>query len=198
MEGRLLLIPFIGAGIGWLTNVVAIRMLFRPKVPIKVGGITVHGILPKRQKELAKAIALAVEKELLPLDNLLGRIRRPEFLQQLTTTVVSHVDRRIRDGLPGFLPAGLRHYLADMLREVVSRETSLLIGEVSGQVTEQIRQEAQVGELVEAKVNAFDLDQLESLVVDLASNELKHIELMGALLGFIVGLGQLLIAVWLI
>ncbi|MGI6558674.1 MAG: DUF445 domain-containing protein [Limnochordia bacterium] len=198
MEGRLLLIPFIGAGIGWLTNVVAIRMLFRPKVPIKVGGITVQGILPKRQKELAKAIALAVEKELLPLDNLLGRIRRPEFLQQLTTTVVSHVDRRIRDGLPGFLPAGLRHYLADMLREVVSRETSLLIGEVSGQVTEQIRQEAQVGELVEAKVNAFDLDQLESLVVDLASNELKHIELMGALLGFIVGLGQLLIAVWLI
>ena len=66
MEGRLLIIPFIGAGIGWITNVVAIRMLFRPKEPIKVGGITLQGVLPKRQKELAKAIALAVEKELLP------------------------------------------------------------------------------------------------------------------------------------
>ena len=65
------------------------------------------------------------------MDNLLGRIRRPEFLQQLTTTVVSHVDRRIRDGLPGFLPAGLRHYLADLLREVVSKETSLLIGKLA-------------------------------------------------------------------
>jgi uncharacterized membrane protein YheB (UPF0754 family) len=198
MEGRLLIIPFIGAGIGWITNVVAIRMLFRPKEPIKVGGITLQGVLPKRQKELAKAIALAVEKELLPVDNLLGRIRRPEFLQQLTTTVVSHVDRRIRDGLPGFLPAGLRHYLADLLREVVSKETSLLIGEVSGKVTEQIRQEAQVGELVEQKVNAFDLDQLESLVIDLAANELRYIEIMGAVLGFIVGLGQLLIAAWLV
>jgi len=198
MEGRLLLIPFIGAGIGWLTNVVAIRMLFRPKMPIKVGGLTVQGVLPRRQNELAKAIAVAVEEELLPVDNLLGRIRRPEFLQQLTTTVVSHVDGRIRDGLPGFLPANLRHYVADMLREVVSRETSLLIGEVSGKVTEQIRQEAQVGQLVEERVRAFDLDQLESLVVGLASNELKTIEILGAILGFIVGLGQLLIAAWLV
>ncbi len=198
MEGRLLLIPFIGAGIGWLTNVVAIRMLFRPKMPIKVGRLTVQGVLPKRQNELAKAIAVAVEEELLPVDNLLGRIRRPEFLQQLTTTVVSHVDGRIRDGLPGFLPANLRHYVADMLREVVSRETSLLIGEVSGKVSEQIRQEAQVGQLVEERVRAFDLDQLESLVVGLASNELKHIEILGAILGFIVGLGQLLIAAWLV
>ena len=55
-----------------------------------------------------------------------------------------------------------------------------------------------MGELVEQKVNAFDLDQLESLVIDLAANELRYIEIMGAVLGFIVGLGQLLIAAWLV
>lgn len=59
--------PAVGAVIGYFTNYVAVKMLFHPKNPIKIGGYTLPftpGMIPKRKKELAKAIGRAVEDEL--------------------------------------------------------------------------------------------------------------------------------------
>ena len=59
--------PAVGAVIGYFTNYVAVKMLFHPKNPIKIGGYTLPftpGMIPKRKKDLAKAIGRAVEDEL--------------------------------------------------------------------------------------------------------------------------------------
>jgi hypothetical protein len=39
----LFLLPFIAALIGWMTNYIAVKMLFHPKEPKKFIGITFHG-----------------------------------------------------------------------------------------------------------------------------------------------------------
>lgn len=59
--------PVVGAVIGYFTNYVAVKMLFRPKNPVKIGGYTLPftpGMIPKRKDALAKAIGRAVEDEL--------------------------------------------------------------------------------------------------------------------------------------
>ena len=59
--------PAVGAVIGYFTNYVEVKMLFHPKNPIKIGGYTLPftpGMIPKRKKDLAKAIGRAVEYEL--------------------------------------------------------------------------------------------------------------------------------------
>lgn len=64
---RLLSGPIIGAIIGYFTNYIAVKMLFHPRNPITVGGYTLPftpGIIPKRKKDLAKAIGRAVQDEL--------------------------------------------------------------------------------------------------------------------------------------
>ena len=60
--------PLIGAVIGYCTNYIAVKMLFRPYKEIKIGGFTLPftpGIIPKRQKDLARAVGNAVGNSLV-------------------------------------------------------------------------------------------------------------------------------------
>ena len=43
--------PLAGAFIGWLTNWIAIKLLFRPHNPIKFFGMKVQGIIPKEERK---------------------------------------------------------------------------------------------------------------------------------------------------
>nr|MBQ5810948.1 DUF445 family protein [Clostridia bacterium] len=65
--------PLIGALIGYLTNFIAVKMLFRPYTPKKLFGKTLPftpGIIPKRKDALAKAIGNAVGHRLFTGDDL--------------------------------------------------------------------------------------------------------------------------------
>lgn len=65
--------PLIGAIIGYFTNYIAVKMLFRPYYPKRIGKWQIPftpGIIPKRQKALAKAIGKAVGENLLTGDDL--------------------------------------------------------------------------------------------------------------------------------
>lgn len=52
IETKIILIPFIGALIGLITNWIAVKMLFHPRK--KIFGI--QGVIPKRKKDIAKRI----------------------------------------------------------------------------------------------------------------------------------------------
>ncbi len=68
-----LLGPLLGALIGYVTNFIAVKMLFRPYKPIKIGKWTLPftpGIIPKRKGALAKAIGNAVGHRLFTGDDL--------------------------------------------------------------------------------------------------------------------------------
>ena len=60
--------PLIGTLIGFGTNYIAVKMLFRPYKPIKIGKFTLPftpGVIPKRKKELAKSLGNTISNELL-------------------------------------------------------------------------------------------------------------------------------------
>ncbi len=70
----LLLIPFISAFIGWFTNWIAIKMLFHPRHPKKILGVTLHGIFPKRQAVFAEKLGKMVSEELLSFEDIQQKI----------------------------------------------------------------------------------------------------------------------------
>ena len=74
--------PIAGAIIAYSTNVIAIRMLFRPLREIRVLGIKLPftpGILPRQRKKLAQSIGAMVERELVTPDVLRERLARIEI-----------------------------------------------------------------------------------------------------------------------
>ena len=65
--------PLIGAVIGYCTNYIAVKMLFRPLHPVKVGNWTLPftpGIIPRGKARLAKALGNAVGEHLLTKEDL--------------------------------------------------------------------------------------------------------------------------------
>jgi uncharacterized membrane protein YheB (UPF0754 family) len=71
--------PLAGALIGFVTNVIAIRMLFRPLRELRVCGIRIPftpGILPRQRRRLAESIGAMVERELLTPELLRQRLRQ--------------------------------------------------------------------------------------------------------------------------
>jgi len=57
----------VGAIIGYVTNYVAIKLLFRPYKPLKIGAITIfpQGIIPREKKSLAKKVGNVVKVYIL-------------------------------------------------------------------------------------------------------------------------------------
>lgn len=98
---------FLAAAVGYLTNWLAIQLLFRPNRPVRwLGGI--QGMIPKKQSELAEMLAREIPANLMPADQIVFQIRRkireamqdPELAGRLQTMVAEHIrDERRRKGL---------------------------------------------------------------------------------------------------
>ncbi|HOJ45798.1 MAG TPA: DUF445 family protein, partial [Bacillota bacterium] len=71
MELIYIISPIVGAVIGYLTNWIAIKMLFRPLKKIYIGPIALPftpGLIPKERQRIARSIADAVGQNLLSPD----------------------------------------------------------------------------------------------------------------------------------
>ncbi|MFW5814068.1 MAG: DUF445 family protein [Spirochaetota bacterium] len=82
--------PLLGAVIGYVTNALAIRMLFRPLTEKRVLGIRVPltpGIIPRQRQQLAHSIARMVSTRLLTEDVLVDRLHDPRFEEALEASV---------------------------------------------------------------------------------------------------------------
>ncbi|NLB17142.1 MAG: DUF445 family protein [Syntrophomonadaceae bacterium] len=188
---RWLVIPVISSFIGYLTNVVAIRMLFHPRDPIYILGIQYQGLIPKRQVDIAQKIGEIVERELLSIDDLMEHIGTPEMQAKMVAIVSERVRNRIEEVIPTLIPQNLTRVLADAMEGIVIKEAGIIVAQVVHTASQQLTREIRVNEIVKQRLLTFEVIQMEELVKEVASKELKRIEILGGVLGFIIGLVQL-------
>lgn len=70
---KIVIEPLMGTVIGWGTNFIAVKMLFRPYNPIKIGKFTLPftpGVLPKRRNQFAEALGEMISKELFTSEDI--------------------------------------------------------------------------------------------------------------------------------
>lgn len=78
--------PLLGAIIGYVTNRIAIKMLFRPLNPKRILGVRVPltpGVIPRNRFDLARTIARMVSEQLLSPKALREQLDSPEFRDNL-------------------------------------------------------------------------------------------------------------------
>ena len=76
---------------------------------------------------------------------------------------------------------------------MVSNEAAKMAPTIRSKLAEEAEQKLDISSYVESQINSFDLDQLERVVHQVANKEFSTIELLGGILGFVVGLLQLLL-----
>ena len=100
--------PVIGAVIGYFTNYIAVKMLFRPLKPVKIGGKTLPftpGIIPKGKARLAKALGKAVGERLLTGEDIQKMLLSREMKDTVLDAVVKGIQevQHSQDSLEDFL-----------------------------------------------------------------------------------------------
>jgi uncharacterized membrane protein YheB (UPF0754 family) len=101
-----LLPPLLGAFIGYVTNRVAIRMLFRPLKAMRILGIKVPmtpGVIPSKRHELAINIGEMVGEHLLTSKEVGGALAKKKFQNHLYGLIKGRVERILTSDL-GPLP----------------------------------------------------------------------------------------------
>jgi len=192
MYPEFIALPVMGALIGWFTNLLAIRMIFHPRKPVRLpfAPVVLQGVLPRRRHELARTVALAIEENLVSAGELMETIDFSRLRKEVIEVVGKHVDGRLQELVPGILPDKLRTYLSTRVSEVVARETKIVLDDLEKHVRDNLKEEIHLAELVRHKLESFDLKELESLVMRIAGTELRHIEILGGVLGLVIGLVQ--------
>jgi uncharacterized membrane protein YheB (UPF0754 family) len=187
--------PFVGALIGWLTNYLAIKMLFRPRQPKFIFGLLVQGVIPRRQRDLALKIGEVVEEELLKSEDLIKAIDTEEVRGHLTAVIETRLDRFLREKVF----RGEFLYEKILAREAVQRVKRALITELVGlfpleveAAIKQLVEKVNIRKTVADRVEQFDFDRLERIVYHVARTELFWVEISGGILGFLIGVLQVL------
>ncbi len=171
-------------------------MLFRPLNPVTVPwvGWIWQGVLPKRRGALARSLGLAVERDLISAGTILDRLVPPELVERLAEGAVRRVRDRLNRGLV-FLPPLLREGAVRLAADVARREVEDYLAEAIHRLKGDFSDRLDVAGMVEEKVRSFSLDDLERLILDLTARELRHIEVLGGVLGVAIGLIQVLLSI---
>lgn len=186
-----LLIPAIGGLIGWSTNLLAVKMIFRPVRPWSLLGLRVQGLVPRRQQELARAIGRVVGEHLVEHRDVVKALSTLDFAAILAKVLDRGLGPKIQElrALPligGFLTEARVAELRDAIVKGVLAHKDTLLDEIERAVAAGL----DVRSLVEDKVAGFSTARLEALILEVARRELRAIEVLGGVLGVAIGLLQ--------
>lgn len=189
--------PVTSAFIGWFTTWLAFYMLFHPRNPIRIFGITIQGIFPKRQTVFAAKLGAVVGKELIHFDEIARQIKDPEALAKVMPGIEAHIDTFLNEKLKEKLPIiGMFVGQGTMvkIKEGLLEEINLMLPEVIGQYADNLSQKIDVEKMVTEKINQFSSDKLEEILHSVLKKEFRLVELICGVFGFVIGCIQLLLA----
>lgn len=187
------LFPILAALIGWITNYLAIKMLFHPREEVKVLGISLQGVFPKRQKQLALKLGTLVSEELLSMQQITEKIRDHATSDETMDAIGKRIEMTIREKLVHAFPM-LSMFLSDDMVEKVTnlfrKELKDFLSQSVDELSTKLENNLDINEVVREKVEGFSSDKIEDLLFNLMKKEFKFIEVAGAVLGFAIGCVQ--------
>ena len=123
MIWKLLAAPVIGAIIGYCTNWLAVKMLFRPREEKYIFGLKVPftpGVIPKGKKRLAAAVSKVVNEQLLTKEAVEKRLLAPEMIHMIKSSVNERMalmrndgEKTVREALAGIVSVSDDRQAAD-------------------------------------------------------------------------------------
>lgn len=193
----ILIMGIIGGIIGYITNKLAIKLMFRPINPIKIPilNLEIIGLIPKRKKEIAVKIGEIIQDEFVSLDDILKDLVTEEDKEKAVEYIKEKV-RTIIDEKAALIPSYIKSIIKGYIDEIIEKEVNDSINELGEDIVQKAHQRVNIKEIVENKVSDLDLIELENIILSVADNELKHIELLGLILGFLIGIVQGIITIF--
>lgn len=187
------ILPLFGVLVGYFTNLVALKLIFRPLNPIKIGKLVIQGMFIRRQKEVATEYSKIVASKIITIENIFEYIIRGPGSEKLETIVCKQIEYTINE-------------TAGLLRSLVEISTgSQLFIHIRNIACFRFMQELpmNIRQVFGYAENALDLEHIlrhkmigltplefESFLRPVFKEDETKLILIGALLGGLAGLLQ--------
>lgn len=163
---EIFLLIFVATVHGYVGAWLAVRMLFRPRRPVKVFSLTVfpQGMVPRHRERLANAIGKAVGEELVSQETIIDELFGKEFLRKKIQAVVdAYTEELLSQNYPSLIEA-----LPSNVREPVLDAISILQLKVAEHIKDVLKSEETIEAIsgfVEKRVDEV-LSKRVSQVID--------------------------------
>ena len=194
----ILILTVVGGLIGWITNILAIKLLFRPITPIRIPilNFEILGLIPKRKKEIAANIGEVISNELLSMDDILEQALNNSNGENFNSYIIEKIKTIINEKL-NIIPMPFIMMASPYIDEILNKEVPSALSEITADLLIKAKENVNIQVIVEEKINELDLEKLEDIIIKVAKKELKHIEILGLVLGSIIGVLQGILVIFL-
>jgi uncharacterized membrane protein YheB (UPF0754 family) len=198
MRYGLVLIPFISAFIGWFSNRMILWILFHPRKPRNILGFTLQGIFPAKQQQLTEKLGKLVSQELFAAGGIAQTMTDPANIDKLMPVVEAHIDHFLRVKLPKQMPM-IGMLIGDKtigeMKKVFMAELELLFPAIMKNYMSGLQEGKAMEGMIEQKLSGFSAVKLEQTLKTSLIKELRLSGILGAVLGFIIGILQVLLII---
>ena len=207
--GTYLLIPVVAAGVGWLTNWLAVQMIF---YPIEYRGLSLYrwpesplgvlgwqGIVPCKTRKMSATMVTMVTQQLLSVPEAFARLEPEKVANLLAPEIPGLVNEILSDVLPRWmtsLPTALYRGLDSASHRVVQYFTRQFLVDLTRGLQANIDQVLSLQDCVVSQM-LQDRTRLGVLFRKCGQRELDFLVNSGLWFGFLLGIIQMMVAlVW--
>ncbi|TNE45124.1 MAG: DUF445 family protein [Deltaproteobacteria bacterium] len=188
------LLPLAGLCVGYATNWVALKMVFEPIQPVKIGPWEWQGLFLKRQKEVSAEYAEVFADEILNAKNLLNAILRGPASDRLFSIIQRHLKEAVDDSAGLSKPfvqmvVGTERYI-EMKNRICDRLMEKLPNELS-RIHRYTDEALDVKKELRTKLEELTPEEFEGILHPVFKEDEWILILVGAVLGALAGFGQL-------
>lgn len=188
------ILPVGGLLVGYLTNEIALKLIFRPLHPIKFLGMTFQGMFLKRQKEVSKVYSKIIEERLLSSKNITKALLHGPgsscMLELIELNVNDAIDRYISIAQPYFvLTVGTENYykMKKLTSQRIFEDSEKYLGYAYEYTTDALR----VADDLCEKMEQLSPEEFEGVLRPAYQQDEWKLILAGAILGMGAGFLQL-------
>lgn len=188
------ILPLFGIIVGYATNWIALRIIFQPLNPTRIGPFVVQGLFLKRQKEVAEIWCDIVTKEVITVRNIIANMlygSKSAFTQE----VIKKYMRTVVDQVVGIakpvvqLTVGIQEYLK--LQESATQKAIFITPPALEDPAFNKERAEVVKDLIRERMEALSPQEFQNLLRPAFQEDEMKLILLGAALGFIAGMAQL-------
>ena len=190
---KLAIMVLIGGLIGYLTNRVAIKMLFRPVNPVKLLFFTIQGVFPKRKDQMAVSLANTIETELLSKEVIMDKILSDEKITELKILIKDTLVSKVGTLIPPMVKMFMGNNPEEMIKNLLDKEGDQILDDLIEQLKEKGLENLNIKDIVKDRIDSLDFVEFEKIIFGLMSSELRFVEIIGLFLGAFIGLLQFFI-----
>lgn len=188
--------PLAAALIGYVTKIVAIRMMFQPLEFHGVGRLGWQGIIPRRAARMASIATETLTRELIDPQQIISRLDPVRIAEEMRQPLLDTVDDITREVASTYQP-GLWESLPEAARRMLIRrvqdDAPALVEQVVGDIRRNVENVLDIKSMIVTNL-VRDKELLNRIFREAGDQEFRFIARSGIVFGFLIGLIQ--VAAW--